>query len=185
MVEPLSRLHLTDVDRAGGKGANLGEMLGAGFPVPDGFVVLAGAFRAAMERAGVTNELARLNGEALAAARHDATETRGSRLALCSRRLQDTVRRAGMPSDMAEAVALAYRQLGVDAPVAVRSSAVGEDSAETSYAGMNASFTNVRGSDALVASVVECWASAFTPRAVTYRAEQGKAELPNIAVVVQ
>jgi pyruvate,water dikinase len=185
MVEPLSRLHITDVDRAGGKGANLGEMLGAGFPVPDGFVVLAGGFRAAMETAGVTNELAGLNGEALAAARHDATETRGSRLALCSRRLQDTVRRAGMPTDMAEAVALAYRQLGVDPPVAVRSSAVGEDSAETSYAGMNASFTNVRGSDALVASVVECWASAFTPRAVTYRAEQGKAELPDIAVVVQ
>ena len=69
--------------------------------------------------------------------------------------------------------------------VAVRSSAVGEDSADTSYAGMNATFTNVRGADALVDAVVECWASAFTPRVVAYRAEHGKEELPDLAVVVQ
>jgi pyruvate,water dikinase len=184
-VEPLSRLRLADVQRAGGKGANLGEMLGAGFPVPDGFVVLSGAFRAAMETAGVTKELVRLNKEALAAARHEAAGAAVSRLPLCCRRLQDTVRQAGLPADLAGAITDAYQRLGADPAVAVRSSAIGEDSAETSYAGMNASFTNVRGDPALVASVVECWASAFTPRAVTYRAEHGKAELPDIAVVVQ
>jgi pyruvate,water dikinase len=78
-----------------------------------------------------------------------------------------------------------YAALGDLVPVAVRSSAIGEDSAETSYAGMNASFMNCRGSDAVLAAVVECWASVFTPRAVTYRAERGIEELPDIAVVVQ
>jgi pyruvate,water dikinase len=184
-VQPLSHLRLADVQRAGGKGANLGEMLGAGFPVPDGFVVLSGAFRAAMEAAGVTHELVRLNKEALAAARHDAAGATASRLPLCCRHLQDVVRRAGLPTDVAAAIAAAYQRLGTAPVVAVRSSAIGEDSDETSYAGMNATFTNVRGDPALEASVVECWASAFTPRAVTYRAEHARAELPDIAVVVQ
>jgi pyruvate, water dikinase len=184
-VQPLARLGLADVQRAGGKGANLGEMLGAGFPVPDGFVVLSGAFRAAMEAAGVTHELLRLNKEALAAARHDAAGATASRLPLCCRHLQAVVGRAGLPADVAAAVGAAYQRLGADPAVAVRSSAIGEDSAETSYAGMNASFTNVRGDPALAASVVECWASAFTPRAITYRAEHARAELPDIAVVVQ
>jgi pyruvate,water dikinase len=185
LVVPLSRLRLSDADRAGGKGANLGEMIGAGFPVPDGFVVLAGAFRAAVEAADVTGELTRLNDDALAAARHDAAGGSGSRMPLECRRLQDTVRRAGLPGELTRAVEAAYRRLGANTRVAVRSSAVGEDSAETSYAGMNATFTNVRGDPALVASIIECWASVFTPRAVTYRAEHGMVELPDIAVVVQ
>ena len=185
VVEALSGLRLADADRAGGKGANLGEMLGAGFPVPDGFVVLAGAFRAALEAAGAVGEMTRLNREALAAARHDATGAALSRLPRCCRQLQDTVRRVTMPPAIEDAIGKAYRLLGSDAAVAVRSSAVGEDSAETSYAGMNATFTNVRGDIALTTSVIECWASAFTPRAVTYRAEKGKDELPDIAVVVQ
>jgi pyruvate,water dikinase len=184
VVAPLSRLGVADVDRAGGKGANLGEMLTAGFPVPDGFVVLSGAFRAAMSTADATGELERLNKEALAAARLEASGS-VSRLPLCSHRLQDGVRRAGLPAVLVRAVADAYERLGHNQAVAVRSSAVGEDSAETSYAGMNASFTNVRGEPALGASIVECWASVFTPRAVTYRAEHGKTELPDIAVVVQ
>ena len=50
-------LRLTDVAVAGGKGANLGELIGAGFPVPRGFVVTAGAFLDAVEAAGVRHRL--------------------------------------------------------------------------------------------------------------------------------
>jgi pyruvate,water dikinase len=185
IVEPLTRLRLTDVDRAGGKGANLGELLSAGFPVPDGFVVLSGAFRSAMKAGGSAATLERLHRETLAAVRHGPSAFPSDRVGLCSRRSQDTVRRTGMSPAMSRAVGDAYARLGLDTAVAVRSSAVGEDSAVTSYAGMNASFTNVRGADALAAAVVECWASAFAPRSVTYRVEHGKEDLPDIAVVVQ
>ena len=184
VVEPLSRLRLADADRAGGKGANLGEMLGAGFPVPDGFVVLADAFRAAMQAGGVDAELGRLHRETLVALRH-GSHFPADTVGLGCRRLQAAVQRAGMPPAQVAALSAAYRRLGADVPVAVRSSAIGEDSAETSYAGMNASFTNVRGADALATAVVECWASAFAPRSVTYRAEHGNEEVPDIAVVVQ
>jgi pyruvate,water dikinase len=67
----------------------------------------------------------------------------------------------------------------------VRSSAIGEDGAEMSFAGMNASFTNIRGADAVTTAVAECWASAFAPRSVAYRAHHGTTGLPDIAVVVQ
>ena len=182
-VARLSRLGSDDVDRAGGKGANLGEMVGAGFPVPGGFVVLAASFRHALEaaRARVTE----LNRAALDAARERASGATEDRLAAACLRLQASIREAGMPPDVAEDIRAEYAGLGPDASVAVRSSAVGEDSADTSYAGMNATFTNVRGADRLLDAVVECWASAFTPRVVAYRAEHGKDDLPDIAVVVQ
>jgi pyruvate,water dikinase len=178
-------LRLADDVVAGGKGANLGEMRGAGFPVPDGFVVLAGGLRYALATAGRDGEVARLHEAALAAARERESDG-GNRLAESCRRVQDLVLATGMPDDLAEELRAEYRRLGDDPPVAVRSSAVGEDSAETSYAGMNATFTNVRGAAGLRDAVVRCWASAFAPRAVAYRAEHGSAGgAPDIAVVVQ
>ena len=59
-VVDLTAVRVTDVDTVGGKGANLGEMIAAGFPVPGGAVVTADAYLDAMERAGVRAELARL-----------------------------------------------------------------------------------------------------------------------------
>ena len=182
-VERLSRLGSADVDRAGGKGANLGEMVAAGFPVPGGFVVLAAAFRRAIE--ATRSEIVELNRRAIEAARERASGATEDSLAAACLLLQESIRRAGMPAEIAAAVRAEYAQLGPDASVAVRSSAVGEDSADTSYAGMNATFTNVQGADGLLAAVTECWASAFTPRVVAYRAEHEKADLPDIAVVVQ
>jgi pyruvate,water dikinase len=180
-VAPFAQLRLTDADRAGGKGANLGELRSAGFPVPDGFVVLAGGLRLALEAAGSTAAVEELNGTALAA----AGEVDGRRLAEACRQMGDAVRRLPLPPELDAAVRAGYGGLGADVPVAVRSSAIGEDSAEMSFAGMNASFTNVRGADAVAAAVAECWASAFAPRSVTYRAHHGTTGLPDIAVVVQ
>ncbi|MGW4720964.1 PEP/pyruvate-binding domain-containing protein, partial [Nocardia sp. NPDC004260] len=76
-------------------------------------------------------------------------------------------------------------RLGDAVSVAVRSSAVGEDSATASFAGMNLSRTNIRGDDRLMDAVVDCWASLFTPRVLTYRARREMHERPDIAVVVQ
>jgi pyruvate,water dikinase len=69
--------------------------------------------------------------------------------------------------------------------VAVRSSATVEDTAETSFAGMHESFTNVEGDDALIRSVTSCWASLFGERVVAYRASRSVLSEPALAVVVQ
>src|SRR6478609_7531144 len=74
---------------------------------------------------------------------------------------------------------------GRDAVVAVRSSATGEDGADASFAGMNATITNVTGDDGLIDAVTRCWMSLFSPRVITYRASRGFTADPAMAVVVQ
>lgn len=184
LVARFAELRLADADRAGGKGANLGELRSAGFPVPDGFVVLAGSLRLALEAAGLVADVEELSRASLTAAAGGGAAA-DERLTEISRQLRDAIRRLPLPPPLDESVRAGYAVLGDDVPVAVRSSAIGEDSAEMSFAGMNASFTNVRGADAVATAVAECWASAFAPRSVAYRAHHGTVGLPDVAVVVQ
>jgi pyruvate,water dikinase len=170
-----------DVARVGGKGANLGELTAAGLPVPPGFVVTADAYLDALDDAGVRQELRRrVDGIAVddAAALNAAAQD-----------CQAMVRGAGVPDTIRRAVVSAYEQLGRDAAgpprVAVRSSATAEDTASTSFAGMNETFTNVAGGDELLDRLVDCWASLWSPRVVAYRAARNLTEEPAIAVVVQ
>ncbi len=176
-VVSLADLDRTSVPLAGGKGANLGELVAAGFPVPPGFVVTAAAYLDAMDAGGVRGELADLVGTA-AGLDPDALDA-------LAERCRTLVRTAGLPDALRPAVLDAYAGLGDDVAVAVRSSATAEDTAGTSFAGMNETFTNVSGADALVEAIVDCWASAFSPRVLAYRAGQRLDDEPQIAVVVQ
>ena len=161
---------------AGGKGANLGELTRAGFPVPLGFVVTAESYLLAMEAGGVRDQLR----DAVASVEgHDAAAMGGT--AASSRELVD---KAGIPEELGRAVLDAYRELGSPARVAVRSSATAEDAGDTSFAGMNSTFTNVASED-LLARIVDCWASLFGERVFAYRAALGVRDEPAIAVVVQ
>ncbi|MST32833.1 phosphoenolpyruvate synthase, partial [Acidimicrobiaceae bacterium USS-CC1] len=165
----------SDTAVAGGKGANLGELARAGFPVPDGFVVTAEAYLTTMDASGVRAELR------AAAAGGGGTNS----LAATAKRLQDLVRTSPVPAAVGQAVEAAYRQLGTEVTVAVRSSATSEDTEGVSFAGMNQTFTNVRGAARVVERLQECWASMFGERVLAYRATRRITEEPAIAVVVQ
>lgn len=173
-----------DVALAGGKGANLGELTQAGFPVPAGFVVTAPAYLEAMERGGVRDEL------------WDGANTVDvddpAELAERSEYLQQLVEKAGLPEDLRTELREAYQRLAQrqhhgdgDPLVAVRSSATSEDTAGTSFAGMNRTLTNVRGVEALDQAVVACWASLYGERVLAYRRAHGIDAEPAIAAVVQ
>ncbi len=168
-----------DTATVGGKGANLGEMAGAGLPVPPGFVVTAAAYLDAMDEGGVRADLiavfdeARTHVDDLAALEQSAE------------RLRALVRKAGVPPTLREPVLAAYHQLGTDVAVAVRSSATAEDAADTSFAGMHETFANVVGDAAVLERLVDCWASLYGERVITYRASRELADEPVIAVVVQ
>ncbi|HWO65034.1 MAG TPA: phosphoenolpyruvate synthase [Umezawaea sp.] len=168
-----------DTAIAGGKGANLGELTGAGLPVPPGFVITADAYLSSMERGGTRDELRSTLDTALLSVDSPTELTAACEL------LQDLVRKAGVPDDVRTAVLDAYRALGPGASVAVRSSATSEDGAGTSFAGMNATYTNVVGDNDLIERVRDCWASLFGPRVIAYRASRQIVEEPAIAVVVQ
>lgn len=73
----------------------------------------------------------------------------------------------------------------MDGPVAVRSSAIGEDSAEASFAGQHATKLAVRGADAALAALCEVWESGRTESALAYRRRVGAGEEPQVAVVLQ
>ena len=170
-------IRLADTPHVGGKGANLGELTAAGLPVPPGFVITAEAFLDAIERSGARRQLQ----EAIAGAVPDDPES----LAECARRAHELVLATPVPPDLAGAVRTAYRRLGDGVRVAVRSSGTNEDSSGVSFAGMNATFTNVAGEDELLERVVACWASVYTERVISYRATQEVAEEPALGVIVQ
>jgi pyruvate,water dikinase len=161
---------------AGGKGANLGELAHAKLPVPDGFVVTADAYLEAIDASGVRP----LISQKLAGI--DPTDT--AALESMSADIAYLVRGSSVPPDLRAEIIAAYHALGAG-PVAVRSSATSEDTAGASFAGMNRTFTNVRGDAELVAAVVECWVSLFGARSLAYRATKQLTDEPAIAVVVQ
>ena len=173
----LDEVGLSSAPQVGGKGANLGELLRAGFAVPGGFVVTSAAYLRAADTAGVRAELRAALGEV------DVDDTSAFE-ASCTR-LGDLAAAVELPAELADAILVAYRELGPDARVAVRSSATSEDAGDTSFAGMHSSYTWVTGPDDLLARVRDCWASLYGPRVVAYRARQRPGEEPTIAVVVQ
>jgi pyruvate, water dikinase len=174
-----------DVEKAclGGKSASLGEMAGAGLPVPPGFAVTTHAFRAARDGSAVAGAIAaELDGL------DPADPADVSRRALTAREL---IMAWPMPGATESEIRLAYRQLsdrsGRDrVAVAVRSSATCEDSPDASFAGEHDTYLWVRGGDAVLESIRRCWASLFTDRAVSYRVAMGYSHLDvEMCVAVQ
>ena len=166
----------------GGKSANLGELLAAGIPVPPGFALSAEAYRAFAEEIGAAGAIA----SALARVRPDDLAA----LANASRTTAETLRLAPLPASVRVEVAERYEGLAHttgrdDPPVAVRSSAIGEDGADASYAGQQESFLWIRGIDDVYEAVRDCWASLFTPQAISYRATLGPKQEPAMGVTVQ
>jgi pyruvate,water dikinase len=136
-VRDLAEIRLSDDETVGGKGANLGELISAGFTVPGGFVISRDGYWAALEHAGVRAELADLHAKAVA----NVDDT--TALSEACDRMRDLVRLAGLTGDLRDEIAAAYHGMGGSTPVAIRSSATGEDGAEASFAGMNATYTNI------------------------------------------
>ena len=177
-IESLRDVTRDAVDLVGGKGANLGELLGAGFPVPDGFCVNTRAFRRFVQGCGALEEhYASL--ERLRADDRATVEQVGARL-------RAELDGLAMPDDVCAALVAAWRDAGDGLSYAVRSSATAEDLAEASFAGQHDTYLNVRGEQQLVNSVRNCWMSLFSARAIAYRARLGTDHrLVDIAVVVQ
>jgi pyruvate, water dikinase len=154
--------------RLGGKCAALGELTAAGLPVPPGFAVTTDAYRAACAPLG--KRLRTLLAEG-------GVDDRAA-VARAGAGARELVEAVPLPDEVAEALAEAYAELcrrcaAVDVPVAVRSSAVGEDAQDASFAGEHDTYLWVRGTTEVLAAVRRCWASLFTERAITYRHRMG------------
>ena len=162
---------------AGGKGASLSRMVAAGFPVPHGFVVSAGAFQEFLDACGGLALVERLMTNL------DVDDARAVELAADS--IRQKIVSTPLPAPLGRAILAAHSRLEHGDLVAVRSSAVSEDGLAASFAGQQESYLNVRGGDAVLHRVQECWASFFSPRALFYRAQKAVLADTRMAVVVQ
>ena len=167
----------------GGKAASLGEMTGAGLPVPPGFAVTTAAYRRSSDDADLDATLARY----LHRLDVDDTDMVSQR---CGR-IRQVIASMPIPPEVETSIRHSYdelsRRCGVtDVPVAVRSSATSEDSPDASFAGEHDTYLWVQGGDAVVDAVRRCWASLFTDRATCYRVEMGfEHRSVEMSVVVQ
>ena len=168
-----SQIGLKDVSRVGGKNASLGELFNSlkrkGVGVVDGFATTANAYRALLAQGELEYELRSLVSDF---DHEDVEELRrrghAARVAVLDMPL---------PKELRDEVIGAYEQLckrlGREPELAVRSSATAEDLPEASFAGAAETFLNVRGPQALLRAVHQCFASLFTDRAISYRARLG------------
>src|SRR5829696_3337963 len=170
-----------DIALAGGKAANLGELSHAGLPVPPGYVVTTTAYDTFVEANGIGDAIV---GRALATRADDP-----SSFEEVAEGIRALFSGGKVPEEMGDEIRAAYHELGQDAletPVAVRSSATAEDLPAMSFAGQQETYLNVRGGEALLEGVKNCWASLWTARAMAYRARQGvDPATVSLAVVVQ
>jgi pyruvate,water dikinase len=164
-IRGLAELRRTDEDRFGAKSASLGELIGAGVPVPPGFALSAEAYLAAVEGVDLT----------------------GGDPEQCA----SAIRATPLPDSLREDLATRYEALAAETgdpspPVAVRSSAIGEDSEEATFAGQQETYLWVRGIEQLYEAVRNCWASLYSAEAVSYRADMAdEDQVPAMGVTVQ
>ncbi len=206
MSKNKSVLWFSDVDRhdvsiVGGKGANLGEMLQAGFPVPFGFVVTAQAYFSVIKHNNLAEDI-----EHFISLINFENQNELSDGASAIRRL---IRNAQIPHDLhtqihehyhnlareearvykkhASEQILKHLQSTLTAPaVAVRSSATAEDLPDASFAGQQESYLNVIGENMLIDKIKSAWASLFTERAMYYRQQKHYDHMKvGLAAVVQ
>ena len=177
-VRPLDQLSRGDEPEFGGKSANLGELLAAEIPVPPGFALSTEAFHAFVHDAGLT--------ERISSALSGLTAGDVDAIGRASDAISEAMRVARVPDAVRQELAGHYAQLGQDTPVAVRSSAVGEDSQDATFAGQQETYLWVRGAEHVCDAVRDCWVSLFSPPAISYRLRLGdRAQAPAMGVTVQ
>ncbi len=160
-VLPFSAVSAADLPIVGGKGANLGEMTRAGFPIPPGFCITTAGYQDFLAACPSSNSLY----EKLDALDQDHLDD----VRQIGREIRDTLLVVPIPDQLQQAILAAWQKAGPDNSYAVRSSATAEDLPDASFAGQQDTFLNVRGADELLDKVRRCWISLFTDRAILYR----------------
>ena len=163
-IRCLQSVEQSDRALAGGKAAHLGVLTQANLPVPEGFVVLTGAYERLLIANGIRDTIQQ---------QVECVDSRepGS-FEQASQAIRSLIEQGTIPDELVDAVVRAYVEMGEGA-VAVRSSATTEDLPGASFAGQQESYLNIEGAEEVLKAVKRCWSSLWTPRAMAYRAQQG------------
>ena len=179
-IEDLSKESLPLV---GGKAANLGEMVKAGLPVPNAFVVTVKAYKDFLEEAGIKEKIFKVL--------EQTKENNPKQLEENTKKIREIIETSEIPKEIKDEIIEGYKQLSKEFRkdeeyVAIRSSATAEDVPGASFAGQQLTLLNIKGNENVIHAVKKCWASLFTGRATFYRIQKDfKHEKVLIAVPVQ
>jgi len=182
-ILPFAKVGRENLNQVGGKGANLGELIKAGFRVPFGFCISVNAYQRILSNNDLQHEIKRIISTI---EWEQAVDIEAK-----SSEIRALIEAQAIPPQVAEEVQAAYVQLSEQEPsdepaVAVRSSATAEDLPNASFAGQQETYLNIKGIDDVLLHVRKCWASLWTARAMSYRNQQGYShEDVFLSVVVQ
>lgn len=181
LVLQLKDVNKEDIAIAGGKGANLGEMIQSDFPVPNGFIITVASYDLFLDENNLRNDINSL----IRITNHENPDE----LEKTAKKIQKKILESKIPEEIAQETIKAYKKLSgifAKAQVAVRSSATAEDLPGASFAGQQATFLNIQGEANLLDALRKCWASLFMARAIFYRNENKiQPEKVGICVIVQ
>jgi pyruvate,water dikinase len=190
-VVSLDKVGKEDIKSVGGKGANLGQLLKYGIPVPSGFAVTTMSFEMLIRDSNIGDTIKEIIG-------HTDVDDAVA-LVESSNRIKQMILSCIMPKEIEEIITKFYKHLisGNDDAnqsnddvndlvplVAVRSSATAEDLPNASFAGQQSSFLNIRDKSELLQCIKKCWASLYEPRAIFYRTKN-RITKASISVIIQ
>lgn len=171
-IKWFQEISMKDLAMVGGKSASLGEMythmMKLGIKVPNGFAITTRAFSKFVSE----NNLAPIIDELS----FDGNISKEN-LGVISKNIRNAFLRSKIQGELKDEILSAYWKLikseKGEISVAVRSSATSEDLPEASFAGLHESFLNIKNEDQLLRKCLECFASLYTDRAVSYRQDKG------------
>jgi len=175
-ILPLDKISKDDTVLCGGKGAGLGELIKINLPVPEGFVVTTEAY----EKFLTDNKLEERVRELVSEINIENPRA----VEFASGEIQKLILEGKIDSELEKEILEDFDNLGVEC-VAVRSSATAEDTAQTSFAGQLSTYLNTT-RDNLIENIKHCWASLFSPRALTYRETHNLLKTKiSVAIIIQ
>jgi pyruvate,water dikinase len=176
----LSQMSGTDQNLLGGKASALACMAREGLPVPQAICVSTDAYAMFMDETGLRAQVL------MEYHRKEFDQMRWEEMWDCSLRIQNMFARTPMPATLAGPLRDKIKRSFGNGRVAVRSSAVGEDSAHSSFAGLHESYLNLKGPKEVLEHIKLVWASMWSDAAILYRKEIGlDVENSSMAVVIQ
>lgn len=172
-IKTFAQIRLTDLALVGGKNASLGEMFSElvpqGLRIPNGFAITADGYWAYLAYNGLTDKI-----QALLATLDPKNLTQ---LQQVGQTIRNWIINGQMPPELKAEITQAYQALETEyrpmIEVAIRSSATAEDLPGASFAGQQETYLNIAGDRHIVHTTKRVFASLFTNRAISYRADKG------------
>ncbi|APH39449.1 PEP/pyruvate-binding domain-containing protein [Methanohalophilus halophilus] len=180
LVIPMEGIREEHMDIIGGKAYSLHRLLENGFRVPAYFCVTTDAYNKFLDCSGLKGKLI------IEFARKDFSKMRWEEMWDAGLRIRNMFMNTPIPAALVDTINSQVPKDFLKRAVVVRSSAPGEDSSKTSFAGLHESYVNVAGMEEILESIKLVWASLWSDAAILYRQELGlDIEHSSMAVMVQ